>query len=568
MSRRRNRSSRSAPRRKANRSQAAPVKGPIIDFLKNLIGGLIKPFLPSKGSFRTNRNLTTGTLPGAYQNTLEPRFKIIPGSNGVRVMGCDLVNSVPSEVNADDNFIFSTITCNPCYWTGTRIAQVGAMYMNYRPIRLYFCYIPQVSVSQAGTVVMGTVWNGAAPTDNLQQTLFTSNGGMMTQCYVPCVSEIKLGSNLPQNIFNTNGPLEQGTNPFMFMAALRGAAVVPGYFYVAYEYEFKNALGQAWDYGVQYKTRTSQLPSYKVDNISVVPLSQYGEYGPGTVFGYDKVASMLTYNNRLVSYSVGGPINETTNVAVYYNQQHVNSEVNPIDPSPVPDPVSDQIISILMRGSWVNGSTTVNCTIQGATRISAAYEYHSRGDKWTTAPAHSGTRAYLYSVITYLDNKGSPVTSASSITTRANVRYCIYVEQSQNEEVAYSFDGWYSFLGYVMVKNPTSGGNGVWGTPFTLTTARLVGFDGALNQIFELPPDQAPTMHRFETYAANSQTEVPSVAQLNLHLTNSNSNMVDVKMPDSIDDVMPSTLNMRALALGRLRSPEAVRAIAYMSAND
>lgn len=49
----------------------------------------------------------------------------------------------------------------------------------------------------AGTVVAGTLWCGQSPSDDLQQTLVTSNGGIMNQCYVPADSRLALGQNLP-----------------------------------------------------------------------------------------------------------------------------------------------------------------------------------------------------------------------------------------------------------------------------------------------------------------------------------------------------------------------------------
>lgn len=97
----------------------------------------------------------------------------------------------------DGTTLFAVIPSNPAYWTGTRVAVLASAYFNYRPLRMSFHYVPQVPVTYAGTVVSGTLWNGQAVESDVQQTLVTSNGGMMNQCYVPADSRVILGRNLP-----------------------------------------------------------------------------------------------------------------------------------------------------------------------------------------------------------------------------------------------------------------------------------------------------------------------------------------------------------------------------------
>lgn len=481
----------------------------------------------------------TGALPGAYQNTMQPRFRVFPGENGVRVRGCDLVTPVPSEVTADTNFIFTAITANPCYWSGTRIAQVGAMYMNYRPIRMVFCYVPQVAVTQQGTVVMGTVWNGSAPSDNLQQTLFTSNGGMMTQCYAPAVTEVKLGSNLPQNVFNTNGPLNQDTNPFMFLAASRGADVVPGYFYVMYEYEFKNALGQAWQFGVNYKTRTSALRTTNVDNVSVVPLSQYGQYGPGTIFGYDRVAGRLTYNNRLVNYSLAGPVNETTNVAVYYNQQQqVTADDNPIDPDPEPTPTPGNDVSYNVVIKWLDtyGSNTTEFvySISASAPQVATYTFYGANDEFQY-PSHSGYRAFVFSQIQYLGFRNVPL-DTPDVADTANVRYWVLIDPPNNETHGRNLpsQGYWSCLGYTPIYLYQQNGSLVGtSTQFnqgkTLSRGMLAKMIAPETEEWEVNLDQYSTAVNM-SYSFNLRTDVPNVNELNAyyHIDNDTAKQIDI----------------------------------------
>lgn len=122
-----------------------------------------------------------------------------------------------------------------------------------------FHYVPQVSAFRDGTVVMGTTWNQGVPEDNFQQTLLTSNGGLMTQAYVCADTRIDLGRALPQHSFFMAGKLDKDTNPFCFLATCPGSAVVPGYFFVSYEYEFWNPVGESWAYAQSGPVRLDQV---------------------------------------------------------------------------------------------------------------------------------------------------------------------------------------------------------------------------------------------------------------------------------------------------------------------
>lgn len=236
---------------------------------------------------RTVSNPAWGrSLPAAYASHVRPRFNVMSRTaTSARVAGCDLVYPMPDTIVTDSgDSLFVVIPANPAYWSGTRIAQFAPAYMNYRPISMTFSYIPQVAVTQQGTVFMGTLWNGASPASNIQQSLFTSNGGCLTQCYVPCDTRISLGANLQQNLYTLNGDLNPDTNPFLFLAGIRGSDVVPGYFYVTYMYEFKNPIGQSWEYGVT--SPLSTLPPNQ-PNASLVLLTKSGNFGPGTIFDYE-----------------------------------------------------------------------------------------------------------------------------------------------------------------------------------------------------------------------------------------------------------------------------------------
>lgn len=271
---------------------------------------------------RTVNNPAWGrSLPAAYASHVRPRFNVATRTaTGAVVSGCDLVYPLPSMVSVDSDYIFAVIPSNPAYWAGTRIAQFAPAYMNFRPLKMTFSYIPQVAVTQAGTVFMGTLWNGSAPATNLQQTLFTSNGGCLTQCYVPCDTTVTLGTNLQQNLFTLNGDINPDTSPFIFVAGVRGAAVVPGYFYVTYTYEFKNPVGQSWSYGNTGLITVSSLSTIPAfGNRSLILMSSAAGYGPGTVFDVEDTNS-VRYRGTAVD------LPSTANAIVLYNGQSAKTD--------------------------------------------------------------------------------------------------------------------------------------------------------------------------------------------------------------------------------------------------
>lgn len=247
------------------------------------------------------------SLPASYANHVRPSFRVLNKSaNSMRVAGCDLVYPLPNSISTGPvgDFLFSVIPANPAYWTGTRIAQIAPGYMNYRPISMTFHYIPQVSVTQPGSVIFGTLWNGSAPGDDIQQALNTSNGGGIINCYVPASTRVVLGSNLQQNLFTLNGDINPDTSPFLFAAIARGCVgpsstqtVIPGYFMVDYVYDFKNAMGQTWLFDRSLAT-PFPVTDWSLPNRSLVLLQGISGYGPGTVFDCEVVNDEVRYLYR------------------------------------------------------------------------------------------------------------------------------------------------------------------------------------------------------------------------------------------------------------------------------
>lgn len=258
----------------------------------------------------------TRAMPAAYAAHVRPRFNVSSRTaTSAVVSGCDLIYPIPANLVANSDTIFAMFPANPAYWMGTRISQFAPAYQNYRPLAFRVSYIPQVAVTQQGTVFMGTLWNEAAPADNIQQSLFTSNGGCLTQCYVPADTTVKLGRNLQQNLFTMNESLNPDTCPFMFLAGVRGASVVPGYFYVSYTYEFRNPIGAAWAFNTSGLTTfgaLSTLPTYA--NMTFVLAEQAGGFGPGTQLDLEISGKVFYHGSEIV-------LDPAVSGVLYSNQQ-------------------------------------------------------------------------------------------------------------------------------------------------------------------------------------------------------------------------------------------------------
>lgn len=265
---------------------------------------------------RTRTNRQNAAMPAAYASHVRPRFNVLSRSaTSCRIAGCDLVYPIPAQLQENGDILFAVIPANPAYWIGTRVAQMAPAYMNYRPIRFTASYIPQVAVTEQGTVFMGTFWNGAAPTSNLQQSLFTSNGGLMTQCYVPADTTVRLGANLQQRLFTLNNALSEDTCPFIFLAGVRGTDVVPGYFYISYEFEFRNPIGSAWMYSASQPLTIAELssvPTYM--NMSLILLSGTSQFGPGTIVDYELDGKFYYHGSEI-------ELDDSLSIQVFANEQ-------------------------------------------------------------------------------------------------------------------------------------------------------------------------------------------------------------------------------------------------------
>jgi type III secretion system FlhB-like substrate exporter len=222
-----------------------------------------------------NRRRNRQRMAAAYTRNVPKTFNTmqLSGTSAI-VSGTDLIYKIPTQLIGDTTTsVITLIPANPAYWTGTRISAIAQGYQNYRPLNFKVHYIPQCAVTQQGNVLAGTLWNEVPTEDNLQQTLKTSNGGTLTQCYKPAISTVRMKTNLQYNLYRMGGAIDQESNPFTFMALQIGCTdansqpIIPGYFYITYKYILKNPIGTGIIY--QNKGRTTLDANMQVLNNSV-----------------------------------------------------------------------------------------------------------------------------------------------------------------------------------------------------------------------------------------------------------------------------------------------------------
>lgn len=234
--------------------------------------------------------------------------------NSVRVTGRDLIYSIPDDLTSpiQDTNVITVIPANPAYWKGTRIAALASGYQNYRPILFKITYIPMCAVTQQGNVIGGTIWDDGIDNNNLQQSLRTSNGGFMTQCYVPHTTRIRPKSNLQFNLYRMGGEFSTTSNPFIFIAIAVGCKntsnqrVTPGYFYVTWSFELKNPIGSINTFNntglITYTNLVHEM------NTTIININPNAEIPFGAYINIEEE------DDQLVAYYNGTPIEigETT----------------------------------------------------------------------------------------------------------------------------------------------------------------------------------------------------------------------------------------------------------------
>jgi hypothetical protein len=265
-----------------------------------------------KNMLRRNRR-----IPAAYTKNFNKMFKVVrQDGNSMTVKGRDLVYAIPDGLKAEfqDTSVVTVIPCNPCYWVGTRVSAIANGYQNYRPLKFTVHYVPQCAVTQQGNVICGTLWNQTPASSNLQQTLRTSSGGVLTQCYKPATSVVSMRSNLQFNLFRCGGKFDQESNPFNFIAISVGCTdasdtkIIPGYFYVNWEYSFKNPIGYSTAFRNSGLKPLSEM-DLTMANTTLISCQADKDVGTevGMIIQVDKAKDsdelLFTYNNTNLNLS-------------------------------------------------------------------------------------------------------------------------------------------------------------------------------------------------------------------------------------------------------------------------
>lgn len=159
------------------------------------------------------------------------------------------------------------------------------------------------AVTQQGNVIGGTIWDDGLDNDNIQQSLRTSNGGFLTQCYVPHSTTIRPKTNLQFNLYRIGGDFDTKANPFLFIAIAIGCKdtnnkrIVPGYFYVTWSFELKNPVGansSFYNTGlVEYSNITPQMNNTMVNLLTTTDIP----FGAYIDLETDSNSNKLTYYN-------------------------------------------------------------------------------------------------------------------------------------------------------------------------------------------------------------------------------------------------------------------------------
>lgn len=241
-------------------------------------------------------------VPAAYKKYFRLRNL---GQTAIQVSGCDLIYKIPNSLESLNNTqVITIIPANPAYWTGTRIAAIAQGYQNYRPVSLRIHYCPQCPVTQQGNVIGGTLWDDVPSAESMQQSLKTSNGGFLTQCYQPISTTIRLKTNLQMNLYRMAGKIDQQSNPFYFIALTiatlnsQNQLINPGIFYVEYAYILKNPIGVSTQYSNTGITTAQQINTYYTNAIAITCADiaiNTATFPPGTRLDIEYVESTPTY---------------------------------------------------------------------------------------------------------------------------------------------------------------------------------------------------------------------------------------------------------------------------------
>lgn len=339
-------------------------------------------------------------LPAAITTSVPKTFNTVQ-QNGTTatVAGTDLIYKIPSAISSGSTSqVITVIPANPAYWTGTRIAAIASAYQNYRPVVFKVHYVPQCAVTQQGNVLAGTLWNEVPTEDNLQQTLKTSNGGILTQCYKPATSTVRMRTNLQYNLYRMGGDINQQSNPFIFIAMQIGClnannqSIVPGYFYITYKYILKNPIGTGVTYRNLGLTNITTLNTFQANAVAYAcsNLSVNNNIIPtGTRLDIEKGETTynIYYNNTLIAKQSDMPPTLTYwilenqpvqnaisqraafKTPIYYYGVVTNLDYElPLDPGQIASYESDNYIITLINVAQESANINIPSTISYTTK--------------------------------------------------------------------------------------------------------------------------------------------------------------------------------------------------------
>lgn len=224
---------------------------------------------------RKSKRIRTVNVPAA-QGVRIPKasFRRVYSHNNeqeIILEGEDLIIPTPDAlpVTSQPFPIFLSIPANPLYWKGTRVSGIAAVYQQYRPLRFEVEYVPQVPVTCPGQVIYGTLYNKGVSKESFQQTLMTSNGGGMTQCYLKSHSHVICNKKtLPLTLYNTFDSMNENVaNPFTWCAHYSGqwsgqgqaTTSQPGWVWVRWKYLFSVGLGSQSGEVIVYNQTDAEL---------------------------------------------------------------------------------------------------------------------------------------------------------------------------------------------------------------------------------------------------------------------------------------------------------------------
>lgn len=152
-------------------------------------------------------------IPAAYRTDLSTNASINVLNGRTTLFSREIFPIVKSE-----NEIFDLmIPMTPTKWTGTRTSALASTYQSFRPLYVSISFMPTNGTSTAGSLAVGTLWDGNSSDINSRTAAITQlpsmNGGFLTSLYTRCSRRVGLGTSLRANTFPT-GDINSDDIPF------------------------------------------------------------------------------------------------------------------------------------------------------------------------------------------------------------------------------------------------------------------------------------------------------------------------------------------------------------------